>query len=354
MTEKQAMEIINDRPFQLWADKDPMTIPCHETSDAARLCKNPVVSVKMITYNHEPYIRQAIEGVMMQKTDFEFELVIGEDCSTDRTREICFECQKKYPDKIRVLWSEENLYQHPHPAGDNSRRTAAHCRADLVALIEADDYWTDPTKLQRQVDVMRRHPDVSLCVHPYVELRGNGAFSSSMSEWARVEQSVKESPDEDGFKFSEADDFLVYQTTTAMCRVSLFDFDFYNRAKFHCDIVRFHAALRKGRGYFINREMSVYRIGDQGVFSRMGKRAQYEWNLRYKWAIYDADPCPMTEKSYRRAIRAFRNVEFPRNVLLPLRRKMTAAVRQFFHLGDSSAPTKFNRFFDRLRFVLRH
>ena len=337
MTEKQAMEIIKARPFQLWADKDPMTIPCHETSDAERLCKHPVVSVKMITYNHEPYIRQAIEGVMMQKTDFEFELVIGEDCSTDKTREICFEYQKKYPDKIRVLWSEENLCQHPHPAGDNSRRTVAHCRGEFVAFCEGDDYWTDPTKLQRQVDVMRRYPDVSFCVHRFVELI-NGVFSHPMKKehLARMATYLAASPDTDGFKFSrDAPHDLGYHTATVMYRKTLFDQDFYDRAKFHCDMVMFHAALRKGEGYFINREMSVYRIGEQSSFASLTKRSRYEFMLRHRWAIYDADPCPQTEKDYRRAIRAFRHLEFPRNVLLPLRRKMTAFLRHILHLDSA-------------------
>ena len=327
MTEKQAMEIIRARPFQHWADNDPMTIPCHETSDPVRLCKNPLVSVRMITYNHEPFVRQAIESVMMQKTDFEFELVIGEDCSTDRTREICFECQKKFPDKIRVLWSEENLCQHPHPAGGNGRRVMAHCRGAFVAFCEGDDYWTDPEKLQRQVDVMRRYPDVSFCVHPYVELR-NGTFLPAMTDWARADKALASSPDADGFKFSREDDFLVFQTATVMYRDALFDHDFYNRAKFHCDFVTFHAALRKGSGYFINREMSVYRIGEQGSYMRMAQRSRLEFRLRHKWAIYDADPCPETERGFKRTVRAFRNVEFPRNILLPLRRKLTAFVRR--------------------------
>jgi len=100
---------------------------------------------------------------MMQKTDFEFELVIGEDCSTDKTREICFEYQKRYPDKIRVLWCDHNLYRNPHPAGGNGERNMAHCRGEFVALCEGDDYWIDPLKLQKQVDVMREYPSVGLC-----------------------------------------------------------------------------------------------------------------------------------------------------------------------------------------------
>ena len=121
MTLKEELEILRGEPIEVFTG-DPMDIPCIETSDPEKLCKHPVVTVSMITYNHEPYIRQAIEGVMMQETDFEFELLIGEDCSTDKTREICFEYQKRYSDKIRVLWCSHNLYRNPHQAGDNPSR----------------------------------------------------------------------------------------------------------------------------------------------------------------------------------------------------------------------------------------
>ena len=86
-------------------------IPCQKFSDPAVLSKNPLVSGKMITYNHEPYIAQAIEGVLIQETGFPIELVIGEDCLTDGTREIVFDYQRKYPDIIRVVTSEKN---YPH------------------------------------------------------------------------------------------------------------------------------------------------------------------------------------------------------------------------------------------------
>lgn len=162
MTLKEELEILRGEPIEVFTG-NPMDIPCIETSDLEKLCKYPVVSVQMCTYNHEPYIRQAIEGVMMQKTDFEFELVIGEDASTDKTREICFEYQTKYPDKIRVLWWHENLRKVNHPAGYNSKRVMAHCRGEFIALCEGDDYWIDPLKLQKQVDVMRQHLNVGLC-----------------------------------------------------------------------------------------------------------------------------------------------------------------------------------------------
>lgn len=135
------------------------TAPFIETSDAERLCRHPLVSVLMITYNHEAYIGKAIEGVMAQQTDFEFELVIGEDCSPDKTRDICFEYQKKFPDKIRVLWWHENVRK----LGGNLRRVESCCRGELWAHCEGDDEWTDPLKLQKQVDVMRANPSVELC-----------------------------------------------------------------------------------------------------------------------------------------------------------------------------------------------
>lgn len=155
---KEELEILRGEPIEVFTG-DPMDIPCIETSDPEKLCKHPVVSVQMITYNHEPYIRQAIEGVMMQKTDFEFELIIGEDCSRDRTREICFEYQKRHPDKIRVLWWHENVSKH----GGNGRRCRARCRGEFIALCEGDDYWTDPYKLQKQVDLLRKHATATFC-----------------------------------------------------------------------------------------------------------------------------------------------------------------------------------------------
>ena len=158
MTIREEFEILRGEPIAV-NEIAPADVPCIETSDAERLCRNPVVSVHMMAYNHAKYIARAIEGVVMQEADFEYELVIGEDCSKDDTRKICFEYQKRYPDKIRVLWHHENV----HNRGGNGARIHAHCRGEFVAFCEGDDYWADQKKLQKQVDVMRRHPSVGLC-----------------------------------------------------------------------------------------------------------------------------------------------------------------------------------------------
>jgi glycosyltransferase involved in cell wall biosynthesis len=122
----------------------------------------PLVSVNMITYNHAPYIAQAIEGVLQQKTNFPFELVIGEDCSTDGTREIVFEYQKKYPDIIRVITSDQNV-----GAKKNGYRLRKACRGKYIAFCEGDDYWHHPGKLQKQADYLESHPECGLVYSSY-------------------------------------------------------------------------------------------------------------------------------------------------------------------------------------------
>lgn len=135
------------------------SIPCIETSDPEKLCKAPLVSVYMTAYNHAKYICTAIESVVSQEAKFEYELVIGEDASEDTTREVCFSLQKKFPDKIRVLWSERNV----NDVGGNHARVLARCRGRYIAFCEGDDYWTDDFKLQKQVDLMESNPSCGLC-----------------------------------------------------------------------------------------------------------------------------------------------------------------------------------------------
>jgi glycosyltransferase involved in cell wall biosynthesis len=120
----------------------------------------PKISVFMITYNHEHFIAQAIEGILMQKTTFPFELVIGEDCSTDGTRAVAQRYADKYPGIIRLLPSEKNLGMQA-----NAHRTLLACRGEFLAFCEGDDFWTDPYKLATQIDFMERNPGCSICFH---------------------------------------------------------------------------------------------------------------------------------------------------------------------------------------------
>lgn len=120
----------------------------------------PTVSVCCITYNHERFLAQAIESVLMQETDFDVELVIGEDCSTDATRTIAQVYARQNPGRIRVLTPAANL-----GIMRNLMATFAACDGEYIAFLEGDDYWTDPTKLQRQVDALKANSSCALCCH---------------------------------------------------------------------------------------------------------------------------------------------------------------------------------------------
>ncbi len=114
----------------------------------------------MITYNHEQFIAQALDSVLMQQVDFAYEIVVGEDCSTDSTREILREYQQKFPDKVRLLLPGKNLGMIR-----NMVETYNACRGDYIAILEGDDYWTSPHKLQKQVGFLDLHPECSACFH---------------------------------------------------------------------------------------------------------------------------------------------------------------------------------------------
>ena len=123
-----------------------------------------IVSVSCITFNHAPYIRACLDGFLMQKTSFVFEILIHDDCSTDGTREIIEEYSKKYPDIIFPIFQTENQYSKG-VRGMMARFNFPRSRGKYIALCEGDDYWSDPYKLQRQVDFLEANTDFSICFH---------------------------------------------------------------------------------------------------------------------------------------------------------------------------------------------
>ena len=119
---------------------------------------HPLVSVHLLTYNHAKFIRQSIESVVNQKTNFPFEIIIGDDCSTDGTSLIVDEYSLKYPELIKVVRGKTN--EGPQP---NSIRILENCKGKYMAALEGDDYWIDELKLQKQVDFMEANPDFAMC-----------------------------------------------------------------------------------------------------------------------------------------------------------------------------------------------
>jgi glycosyltransferase involved in cell wall biosynthesis len=118
------------------------------------------LNICMITYNHEKYIEQAVRSVMMQETDFEYKLMVSDDCSTDKTREILNALENEFPGKIELILNESNIGVMP-----NFIAALRACRSKYIALLEGDDFWTNPGKLQMQVDILDGNPGIAYSSH---------------------------------------------------------------------------------------------------------------------------------------------------------------------------------------------
>ncbi len=129
------------------------------------------VSICCTAYNHENYIRQTLDGFLMQKTNFPFEIIINDDASTDTTADIIREYAEKYPDIIKPIYQTENQYSKNVIITREILFAAS--KGEYIAVCEGDDFWTDPQKLQKQVDFLDNHPEYSACVHKYFTVGEN-------------------------------------------------------------------------------------------------------------------------------------------------------------------------------------
>ncbi len=134
------------------------------------------VSICCITYNQESYIRDALEGFVHQKTDFDFEVLIHDDASTDRTAEIIREYEEQYPEIIKPILQTQNQYSLglTNVSGTWNFPRAVQNGSKYIAMCEGDDYWTDPLKLQKQVDFMEANPECGLCYTDYSKCNSGG------------------------------------------------------------------------------------------------------------------------------------------------------------------------------------
>ncbi len=123
----------------------------------------PAVSVCSVTYDHEKYIAEAIDSFLMQQTDFPFEVLINDDCSTDNTANIIRGYEKEYPNIIKPIYQKENQYSQGIKV--NAKFNLSRAKGKYIALCEGDDYWTDPLKLQKQVDFLDSHKEYNMVFH---------------------------------------------------------------------------------------------------------------------------------------------------------------------------------------------
>ena len=128
------------------------------------------VSVSVTTYNHKNFLAQALDSVLMQQTDFEYELLVGEDNSTDGTRDIARSYKEKHPDEIVLFLHNRDKGNTFDPGKWNFLNNVKHAKGEYIALLEGDDYWVDALKLQKQVDFLDANPQCSICFTAAQEL----------------------------------------------------------------------------------------------------------------------------------------------------------------------------------------
>lgn len=226
-----------------------------------------MVSINCITYNHEDYIAKAIEGFLMQETNFEVEILIHEDASTDRTADIVRSYEAKYPDKIRVMYQTENQYSKGVLV---SLLNEERARGKYIALCDGDDYWTDPNKLQKQVDYMESHPDCTLCFHDsYVETKGSLHTYWRVIPWmpenrkyASVEPRTYDAGELQLLGFIPTMSMLYRNGLTANMSEWVGDMPAIDGA------IKLHVASQ-GYAYYMPEVMSVYRYGVPGSVTTM-------------------------------------------------------------------------------------
>ncbi len=216
------------------------------------------VSIICATYNHEHYIAEAIESFLLQITDFPYEICIHDDASTDTTTEIIRAYERNYPQLIKPIYQTENQYSK----GVKTWHSASqHATGTYIAICEGDDYWTDPYKLQKQVDYMDHHASCSLCVH------------ATYKVWVDGERMDSDVRPYQGNKICTVEEVIVgggglFASNSMMYR-RIYDLhlpDFYFNAPVGDYPLMIHLALQ-GEVYYIDEWMSAYRKGVPGSWT---------------------------------------------------------------------------------------
>ena len=232
------------------------------------------VTIRCITYNQKDYIRQCLDGFVMQRTNFRFEAIVHDDASTDGTAEIVREYAEKYPDIIKPIFETENQYSKHD--GSLGRIMNANTRGKYVAICEGDDYWTDPLKLQKQADFLDANPQCSVTYHAC-----KNVFSTPCKVNILCGESVKES-----YSYIDILSFYPFQTATVMYRKEILNSDLYKKAQaIGCpagDQILFLTASRLGTIEGVNEKMSVYRRHEGGISQHMYD-ADKLWKIFKDW-----------------------------------------------------------------------
>ncbi|UVF18436.1 glycosyltransferase [Microvirga terrae] len=233
-----------------------MLLPDRMIGAMASTSKRIKVSVLVVAYNHERYIRQALESVMSQQTDFQFEVIVSEDASTDRTRHIIHSIAERWPDRIHVIESERNLRSNEAVA-----RGLRAAQGKYVSLLDGDDYWISNSKLQTQASFLDENPHCTAIFHNALVARGG---TIGPQRWTPSNQR----------DFSGLDDIWrgnPFATCAGMLRLApIKDVPEWYTAFFPLtDWPLYILCAEKGKIAFQDENVGVYRMHDGGLFSSL-------------------------------------------------------------------------------------
>lgn len=214
------------------------------------------VSVAMITYQHEKFVREALDGILMQETDFDFEIVIGEDASNDKTADIIKEYITKHPNKFKVTFHDTNIGMMP-----NFCNTLNACEGDYIALCEGDDYWINKNKLQKQVDFLEANSEFSGCFHN-VMVQDERHAQLESKPWRIYDRDVFKLQD----TFSRT---ALFHTCSFVFRKSALETPKWFMNVKSGDMSLFAIVASKGNLKLLPGNMSVYRKNEGGVTSAL-------------------------------------------------------------------------------------
>lgn len=222
----------------------------------------PLVSIRCLVYNHEPYLRQCLDGFVMQQTSFPFEAIVHDDASTDGSAAIIREYAEKYPDIIKPIYETENQYRKGTIL--KVLDAAIHPNAKYIAICEGDDYWTDPYKLQIQVDFLEKHHDYSFSVHDFkvfedVNQRFRDTHPISFMKDDKEQYTLTLDDYKRGLFFT--------QTLSCVYRISSLRESCYYSYPAKFDMTLFYALFTQGKCMLFNRDMGVYRIHSNSITS---------------------------------------------------------------------------------------
>lgn len=242
----------------------------------------PDISICIITFNQQDYIAKAIKSILMQQTSYTFQLVIGEDCSTDNTRQICEDFAKQFPEQIKLLPSVKN-----YGMSKNFIRTFEACTGKYIALCEGDDYWLDKNKLQLQVDFLQQNPAYSLTFHDTYSLTGTKKNRSA--KW--------DAPDTSDINYLLSHRGYI-TTLSVVFRNDSTVLQFLKTVDTapYLDFFIYVAVAQYGLLKFFPQRMGVYRVHQGGVWSNLGFIKALETTVKGYQMLFDILPAAHKEQ----------------------------------------------------------